>query len=184
MQVTLNFAGGSNRRNPCANILKSRVSDRAKRYRAHQPACIPSGPKRCQAVLENGARCNSTRFLTIDHKDGDESNGARSNLRWLCKSCNTRLGARDAREGRGRRTVQYNPKGAVSFEQWSEAIATLAGEGLGTMTTDQARDIVRSTSKKKRSEYNEDVWRIRKERYGPSGRKDGGAGGEYSEVPF
>ncbi len=178
MQVTLNFANGSNRVNPCAKILKSRVTDRAKRYRAHQPACVPSGPKKC-------ALCSSTRFLTIDHKGGDESNGNRSNLRWLCKSCNTRLGARDAREGRGRRTVQFNPKGgAVSFEQWSEAIATLAGEGLGTMTTDQARDIVRATSKRKRSEYNEDVWRIRKERYGPSGRKDGGAGGEYSEVPF
>lgn len=177
-QVTLTFGGGSMRRNPCANIRKSRVSDRAKRYRAHQPACQPDGPKAC-------AICSSTRFLTIDHKDGDESNGARSNLRWLCKSCNTKLGARDAREGRGRRTVQYNPrKGAVSFEQWSEAIATLAGEGLGTMTFDQARDIVRATSKKKKSEYNEDVWRIRKERYGPSGRKDGGAGGEYSEVPF
>jgi hypothetical protein len=35
-----------------------------------------------------------------------------------------------SREGRGRRTVQYNPKGAVSFEQWSEAIATLARRGL------------------------------------------------------
>jgi hypothetical protein len=55
-------------------------------------ACLPSGPKVC-------ALCDSTRFLTVDHKDGDESNGAKSNLRWLCKSCNTRLGARDARAG-------------------------------------------------------------------------------------
>jgi transposase-like protein len=166
------------RRNFCAVTLKDQVTDRAKRYRANQLGCLPAGKKAC-------ALCGSIRFLTVDHKDGDESNGAKSNLRWLCKSCNTKLGARDAREGRGRRTAQFNPKGAVSFEQWSEAISTLAGEGLGTMTVEQARQIVHNTSKRKRSEFNEDVWRIRKERYGPSGRKDGGAGGAFSdEVPF
>jgi hypothetical protein len=178
-QVQITFGGGSSRRNPCATIRKSRVSDRAQRYRAHQPACLPNGQKQC-------ALCDSKRFLTVDHKDGNESNGAKSNLRWLCKSCNTKLGARDAKEGRGRRTVQFNPKkGAQSFEQWSEAVATLAGEGSGTMTLDQARDIVRATSKSRKSEFNRDVWEIRKERYGPSGRKDGGSGGAYSdEVPF
>jgi len=51
------------------------------------------------------------------------------------------------------------------------------------MKLQEARDIVRATSKRKRSEYNEDVWRIRKERYGPSGRKDGGAQ-RQEEVPF
>ena len=167
------------KRNPCAVTVKEPVTDRAKRYRANQEGCLPSGKKACKL-------CGSTRFLVVDHKRGDESNGAKSNLRWLCKSCNTKLGARDAKEGRGRRTQQFNPKGgAVSFDQWSEAVSTLAGENLGSMTLDQARDIVRATSKKKRSEFNEDVWRIRKERYGPSGRKDGGAGGSYSEeVPF
>lgn len=164
--IKLNFGGGSpTRRNPCANIRKARVTDRAQRYRAHQPACLPTGPKQC-------ALCDSKRFLTIDHKDGNESNGTKANLRWLCKSCNTKLGVRDAKEGRGRRTVQYNP-GAKSFQQWSEAISTLAGEGLGTMTLAQARDIVRATSKAKRSEYQKDVWEVRKERYGPSGRKGG-----------
>jgi len=165
-------------RNSCAVTLKDHVTDRAKRYRANQPGCLPAGLKKCKL-------CGSARFLTVDHADGDESNGAKSNLRWLCKSCNTKLGIRDAKEGRGRRTAQYNPKGARSFDQWSEAISTLAGEGLGTMTVEQARQIVRETSKRKRSEFNEDVWRIRKERYGPSGRKDGGAGGSYAEeVPF
>jgi hypothetical protein len=176
-EVALIFGGGSTRRNPCANIRKARVSDRANRYRAHQPACAPSGAKEC-------ARCGSTRFLTIDHKDGNESNGARPNLRWLCKSCNTKLGARDAREGRGRRTVQFNPKGAYNFAEWSEAVATLDGTGSGRMTAEQAGLIVHETSKRRRAEFQEDSWRIRKERYGPSGRKDGGAGGEYGEVPF
>jgi hypothetical protein len=46
----------------------------------------------------------------VDHKDGDESNGARWNLRYLCKSCNTREGKRMARTGQGVRTRQRNPK--------------------------------------------------------------------------
>lgn len=161
-------------RNPCPITRKDDVTDRAKRYRAHQPACAPTGRKEC-------ALCSSTRFLTIDHKDGSESNGARSNLRWLCKSCNTRLGARDARQGRGKRTRQYNP-GASSFEQWSEAVASLRGEGLGDMTEEQAWAIIDATPRHRRAEYQSEVWRIRKERYGPSGRKDGGA--EARRVPF
>lgn len=177
-QVTLTFGGASTvRSNPCANIRKARVSDRAKRYRAHQPNCEPGGPKVC-------ALCHSKRFLTIDHKDGDESNGERSNLRWLCKSCNTRLGARDTRNGRGRRTVQFNA--SPPYSAYMEAVATLAGEGLGTMTDDQARATIRATSQRKRSEYANDVWGTRYRLYGPSGRKDGGRGGKSKreEVPF
>lgn len=76
------------------------VTDRAHRYRAQ--ACAPPGPRRC-------ALCGSTRFLTVDHRDGDEHNDARGNLRWLCKSCNTRRGLAMAARGQGRRTAQYNP---------------------------------------------------------------------------
>jgi hypothetical protein len=86
----------------CARTRKETVTDRAKRYRANQAGCLPSGPRRC-------ALCESRRFLTVDHKDGFEANGAKSNLRWLCKSCNTRLGAAMAKKGKGRRTAQYNP---------------------------------------------------------------------------
>ena len=50
------------------------ISDRAKRYRAQHPECRPPGPAKC-------ALCGSTRFLVIDHKDGDESNGDPDNLR-------------------------------------------------------------------------------------------------------
>jgi hypothetical protein len=99
--------------NPCAQTRKSQVSDRAKRYRANQPGCKPRGVKKCKL-------CGRKSDLMVDHIDGDESNGRKRNLRWLCRSCNTKLGADMARTGAGRRTVQYNP--AVSdFEAGAEA---------------------------------------------------------------
>ena len=80
------------------------ISDRAKRYRAHAPECRPDGPKRC-------FKCGSQRFVVPDHKDGDESNGRKSNLRWACKRHNTILGKKMAKAGKGVRTRQYNPEG-------------------------------------------------------------------------
>jgi len=79
------------------------ISDRAKRYRAHQPGCRPKGAKVC-------FKCGSRRFVVPDHIDGDESNGRASNLRWTCKSHNTILGKKMAKAGKGVRTRQYNPK--------------------------------------------------------------------------
>ena len=90
------------------------ITDRAKRYRANAPDCRPPLPARC-------ALCNSTRFVVVDHIDGDESNGAPDNLRWLCKSCNTKLGKAMARAGKGKRTRQYNP-GARTLAQYTEAV--------------------------------------------------------------
>jgi hypothetical protein len=78
------------------------ITDRAKRYRAHSPGCRPLGPKLC-------FKCGSRRNVVPDHKDGDESNGKRSNLRWACKSHNTILGKAMAKAGKGVRTRQYNP---------------------------------------------------------------------------
>ena len=63
---------------------------------------LTPGPRRCEV-------CGSTRFLCVDHRDGDEQNDAPDNLRFLCKSCNTRLGLAMARAGQGRRVRQYNP---------------------------------------------------------------------------
>ena len=85
------------------------ITDRAKRYRAN--ASPPAGRRVCE-------RCGSTRFLVIDHRDGDESNNRQSNKRWLCKSCNTQLGAEAARKGRGVRTRQYNPAGG-KLKAWN-----------------------------------------------------------------
>ena len=90
------------------------ITDRAKRYRANAPGCCPPPPRRC-------ARCASTRFVVVDHKDGDESNGSPGNLRWLCKSCNTKLGKAMARAGMGKRTRQYNPA-ARTLAQYAEAV--------------------------------------------------------------
>ncbi len=104
--------------NPCAVTRRRTVTDRAKRYRANQPGCKPGGVKQCKL-------CKAKRDLMVDHKDGDESNGRKSNLRWLCRSCNTYLGAEMARTGQGRRTVQYNPSekgGAQNLYQYMLAV--------------------------------------------------------------
>lgn len=55
----------------------------------------------------------------MDHGDSDESNGAPSNLRWLCKSCKTQLVAAMARAGKG--SQQYNP-GAENLAQYTMAV--------------------------------------------------------------
>src|SRR5437879_1505646 len=89
------------------------ITDRARRYRANAPECRPPLPAHC-------ALCGSARFLVIDHIDGDESNSSPDNLRWLCKSCNTRLGIAMARAGEGRHTRQYNP-GALTLAEYTQA---------------------------------------------------------------
>lgn len=124
------------------------ITDRAKRYRAQ--ACAPAGPRQC-------ALCPSRRFLVVDHRDGDESNGARSNLRWLCKSCNTRLGKRDAREGRGVRTRQYNPAdtGAAGLGEYVSALRILKGEMAGDF--DKARAVIHATSASARSRFAREI---------------------------
>jgi hypothetical protein len=127
------------------------ISDRAKRYRAHQTECRPPGPAEC-------ALCGSTRFLVIDHIDGDESNGEPENLRWLCKSCNTRLGISMARAGQGRRTRQYNP-GAYSLAQYTEAVLQHTRGAH-----DAGGKIIHDTPKEKRQEFAAEIWRRRRAR--------------------
>lgn len=152
-------------KNPgCASTLKVKVSDRAKRYRANQPGCKPAGVKKC-------ALCRSKRFLTVDHKDGDESNGRRSNLRWLCKSCNTILGAEMARRGIGRRTEQYNP-GAETAAQYARAVAIHESHyvpGVGRIGEhDEGGAIIHDTPKSKRREFASAIWASRKAHRNPS----------------
>ncbi len=152
----------------CARTRKTHVSDRAKRYRANQAACRPSGAREC-------ALCKSSRFLTIDHKDGDESNGAKSNLRWLCKSCNTREGAKMARKGKGRRTAQYNP-GAKSLGEYLNAIMQHTRGAH-----DEGGRILHETSKAKRAEYASEIWARRKS-HGNPGQAIGQGAAKLIEV--
>ena len=125
------------------------ITDRAKRYRANTPECCPALPRIC-------ALCGSTRFVVIDHIDGDESNGAPRNLRWLCKSCNTRFGLALARAGFGKRTRQYNP-GARTLAQYTRA-ALQHARGQH----DAGGKIIHETPKEKREEFAAQIWRRRR----------------------
>lgn len=99
-----------------------------------------------------------------DHRDGDERNNRPSNLRWLCKAHNTRLGKRMARQGRGRRTRQYNP-GARTLAEYVQAV-TQHRRGAH----DEAGRIIHDTPKEKRREFAQEIWRRRRERYPECGR--------------
>ncbi len=117
------------------------ITDRAHRYRAQKLA--PAGRKVC-------AYCGSTRFLVPDHIDGVPDHTTRSNLQWLCKSCNTAKGAAFAKAGRGRLTNQYNPaSGEVpTLKQYSWAVANHQ-DGAH----DEGGAIIHATPPDVRSEY-------------------------------
>lgn len=82
--------------------------------------------------------------------------------------------------GAGRRTNQYNAgrkrKGATDYREYAQALGILDGSAIGNVQ--DAIALIHGTSKAKRSEFQKDIWQVRKVRYGPSGRKDGGS------VPF
>jgi len=82
--------------------------------------------------------------------------------------------------GVGRRTHQYNAgrkrKGATDYREYAQALGILDGSAIGNVA--DAVALIHATPKGRRSEFQKDIWTVRKERYGPSGRKDGGA------VPF
>jgi HNH endonuclease len=136
----------------CVRISPNGITDRALRYRAQK--CVSRGPKHC-------AICGSTRFLTVDHRDGHEENNRPSNLRWLCKSCNNREGAAMVKAGRGRRTRQYNP-GAKSLAEYVHAIL---GHRRGAR--DEGGKIIHETPKAKRREFAGEIWDRRKARGNP-----------------
>lgn len=119
------------------------ISDRAKRYRAHKAI---RGRKVCRI-------CGSRRFLVPDHKDGDESNNRPSNLRWLCKSCNTREGKRMAKAGKGVRTRQYNPAGAINLAQYVQAAMDHVRG-----SHDAAGKIIHETPKAQRRAFAREIW--------------------------
>jgi hypothetical protein len=92
----------------------------------------------------------------VDHIDGNESNGTKRNLRWLCRSCNTLLGAEMARTGEGRRTVQYNPGGAKTLWEYTQAVLQHTRKAH-----DAAGRIIHETPKWKRREYASQIWDAR-----------------------
>ena len=170
----------------------SEVTDRALRYRANSEECRPTEAERC---IFCGARYSDPGvFMEVGHFDGDETNTTPENLHWTCRRCNQRIAANMKAQGVGRRTKQYNPpalaslgpsqrrsqrnrkKGATDYREYARALGILEGTAIGDM--DRAIALIHSTPMSRRSEFQKDIWAVRKDRYGPSGRKDGGA------VPF
>jgi hypothetical protein len=121
--------------------------------------------------------------IEVGHIDGDETNTTPENLAWTCRPCNQRVAANMKKAGVGRRTKQYNPKkrkGASDYREYARALGILDGSAIGDVSAAVA--LIHATPMGKRSEFQKDIWAVRKERYGRSGRKDGGAGAK--EVPF
>jgi len=121
--------------------MAAQVTDRAHRYRAQKLA--PAGRKVC-------AYCGSTRNLVPDHIDGVPDHTTRSNLQWLCKSCNTAKGAAFAKAGKGRLTNQYNPAagGVPTFEQYMWAVSNHTRGAH-----DEGGAVIHATPLHKRIEY-------------------------------
>ena len=156
------------------NPRAASVTDRAHRYRAN--AAPPPGPKRCLF-------CGSRKDIQVGHLDGHEENDNPSNLVWTCRSCNGKMSHAFKRAGLGRRTRQFNPagEGAPNYGAWMNAVAKVTGKGnrKSNLTIEEAVDLIHNTPKFRRREYSEQLWKIRKERYGASGRRR-----KDSEVPF
>lgn len=122
----------------------------------------------------------NTKGIEVAHIDGDETNTNPANLAWTCRSCNQKVAAAMKAAGVGRRTKQFNPgrkrKGISDWREFAQAVAITKGEAIGDVG--RAVQLIHDTPASRRSEFQKDIWQVRKERYGPSGRKDGGS------VPF
>jgi len=140
----------------------SKITDRAKRYRANHPAIRPRGPKVCALKLPNGRICRSRRFVTVHHRNGDESDFSRRNLCWACKSCNTRDGAKKARLGIGKRTRQYNPDKKGGAKNIAEYAIAAASHTRGAH--DEGGAIIHHTPKSKRRFYAREFADIKRQR--------------------
>ena len=146
----------------------SKITDRAKRYRANQLDVRPLGPKQCRY-------CESRRNVGVHHVDGNENNGTRRNLAWACKSCNGKIAAYHKKHGIGRRVQQYNPSKLSrksQMEAYGNAIKVMRGDFEGDAGA--AMDTINATPENIRSAYTSKSWAIRRQRYGPSGRANKG----------
>jgi hypothetical protein len=132
------------------------VTDRALRYRAQR--CAPDGPRIC-------GFCGSTENVDLHHIDGFEEHVETGNLMYACRSCNVRVGVQMAYIGLGRPTRQMNPatQGAKSLGQWLTAVRSAKGE-IGDMDVAAAVAMIRATPPKRRSEFAQQIWEIRRRR--------------------
>ncbi len=127
-----------------------RITDRAKRYRAQNEV---SGPKKC-------VFCGSKKDIQVLHLSGDESDGAKKNLAYGCRSCNQKLSAAWERAGSKVRTRQYNPaKGVPTFRQYAWGVAH---HSRGAH--DEGGAIIHATPRHKRIEYARRIAKMRAER--------------------
>jgi hypothetical protein len=147
----------------------SKISDRAKRYRASSERNRPGPPKRCNY-------CGSRKNVGVHHVDGNEADHSPANLQWACKSCNAVIAGIMKRLGLGRRVEQYNPKrGRAGMNEYAAAIKVMRGEFDGDVS--KALATIRATPPSVRSAYTSRTWSTRRAIYGPSGRAQG-------ELPF
>ena len=138
------------------------ITDRAKRYRA---VADVEGPRKCAICGKNPGK------LQVMHLSGDESDGAKKNLAYGCRSCNGKLSAAWKRLGSPVRTRQYNPawnvkgnnppKSSPTFQQYAWAVSNhQRGEH------DEGGAIIHATPRNKRIEYAKRIADIKSRRRG------------------
>jgi hypothetical protein len=135
---------------------KDKVTDRQHRARARK--CIDKKlPKHC-------AFCGRGRNMRVHHLNGNEADDDPKNLIWACHACNTSIGFLLKRHNIGRRVdLEYNPPAqpARSLAQWMMAVKSLHGQS-NELTPRQAIAMIRATSQNRRSQFADDIWKIRR----------------------
>jgi len=94
-----------------------------------------------------------------DHRNGNEADGSPENLRWLCKAHNVSEAIRLARAGQVVKTRQYNPDGARTLAQYTQA-ALEHTRGAH----DAGGKIIHETPKEKRRDFAAEIWQRRRAR--------------------
>jgi hypothetical protein len=144
----------------------SKITDRAKRYRAHAPDVVPPPPKQC-------GFCGGKRDVIPHHITGNESDGDPQDLMWACRSCNQKVGGWMRKAGIGKLTRQFNPGMARKeiMREYGNAIKVMRGEFEGDIGAAVAT--IRATPRDIRSAYTSRTWPTRRAIYGPAGRAQG-----------
>ena len=137
------------------------ITDRAKRYRANKPGCAPPGPRVCEY-------CGSDKNVDVHHRDGDESNGRKSNLAYACRSCNMRIANWHMRSGKGVRTRQFN---GSNPRKWKGQLVPTYAEYIQAANVEHKRkafdfggSIIHQTPPDLRRLYAARAWATRRQR--------------------